>query len=140
VRTGRSYGPGPKAVAALALVFGAGWSLGAAPGTANSTEPPRDEAAAVEPPTKVIRIYAENWKWTPNVIRVARGTRLVLKFESHDAPHSFELKGYAIKVPLPQDSKAETSFVVDRPGTFRWRCGRPCGDGCPKMTGHLIVE
>ena len=99
------------------------------------TEPPEEER-----PTKVVKVFAENWKWTPKVIRVQQGTRLVLRFESVDAPHSFVLKGYGLKVPLPQDSKVEIEFIVDKAGTFRWRCGRPCGDGCPKMTGKLIVE
>ena len=104
---------------------------------AQQTDPP--DAERDEAPTKVIKMYAENWKWTPKVIRVQQGTRVVLKFESYDAPHSFVMKGYGLKIPLPQDSKKEVEFVADKPGTFRWKCGRPCGNGCPKMTGKLIV-
>jgi heme/copper-type cytochrome/quinol oxidase subunit 2 len=99
------------------------------------------EAEGEEPErkTKTVKMYADNWSWSPDLIRVKQGTRVVIRFENRDAPHSFVLKGYGIKVPLRQDAKAETEFVADKVGTFKWRCGRPCGNGCPKMTGKLVV-
>jgi len=97
-----------------------------------------EEAQA--PPVKQIKMYGENWKWTPKEIRVPVGTKLIIDFESFDASHSFELKDYGIDVPMPEGERARIEFVVDRVGTFKWRCGRPCGDGCPKMRGKLIVE
>jgi heme/copper-type cytochrome/quinol oxidase subunit 2 len=105
---------------------------------------PADEVEAVpaeeELPVKTVKMTAENWKWTPKEIRVAQGTRLRLVFQSYDASHSFELKAYGIKLPLPEGKTGEIEFVVDKPGVFKWRCGRPCGDGCAKMRGKLIVE
>ena len=95
---------------------------------------------APKAPVKKIKMYAENWKFIPNVIRVKQGTRVVIDFVSRDASHSFVLKGYKIKVPLPEGKTGHVEFVADEVGTFRWRCGRPCGNGCPKMTGKLIVE
>jgi heme/copper-type cytochrome/quinol oxidase subunit 2 len=103
---------------------------------AEESAPPAEESQ----PVKTIKMTAENWKWTPKVIRVAQGTRLRLEFQSWDASHSFVLKAYGIKVPLPQDSTAKVEFVAARKGEFKWRCGRPCGDGCAKMVGKLIVE
>ena len=44
-----------------------------------------------------------------------------------------------MKVPLPQDKTTAVVFVASKPGTYRWYCGRPCGNGCPKMTGELTV-
>jgi len=99
------------------------------------------DAGESEPaPVKRIKMTAENWKWTPKVIRVAVGTRLRIEFQSYDAPHSFVLKAYGLKVALPEGETAEVEFVVDTAGTFKWKCGRPCGNGCAKMTGKLIVE
>ncbi len=98
------------------------------------------EAEPAEAPVKQIKMYAENWKWTPKVIRVQQGSKLVIDFVSRDASHSFDLKAYRIKVKLPEGSETRFEFVADKVGTFRWRCGRPCGDGCAKMTGKLIVE
>ncbi len=100
----------------------------------------QEQEAEQPAPVKHIKMYGENWKWTPKEIRVAQGTKLIIDFESVDASHSFELKDYGIDVPLPEDTRARVEFLVDRAGVFKWRCGRPCGDGCPKMRGKLIVE
>jgi len=90
-------------------------------------------------PVKKIKMYAENWKWTPDVIRVDKGTKLEIRVESFDAPHSFELKAFGLKVRLPEGETTTIEFVADKAGEFDWRCGRPCGNGCPKMRGKLIV-
>ena len=123
----------------------AGWLLFGllAPASAaqESAPPATPPTAAAEPerPIKRIRMYAENWKWTPRTIRVTAGTRLVIEVQNIDSPHRFDLKALGVKVQLPEDSRITIEFVADKPGTFRWRCGRPCGNGCPKMTGKLIV-
>jgi heme/copper-type cytochrome/quinol oxidase subunit 2 len=108
--------------------------------TPEAAPAPAAPASPEAPKVKRIKMYAEDWKWTPREIRVAQGTLLQIDFESRDSSHSFEIKELGIKVPLPQDKKASYEFVVDRKGEFRWICGRPCGDGCPKMIGKLIVE
>ena len=93
-----------------------------------------------EQPVKLIKIYVEEWKWSPDVIRVKQGTRLKLEFLSYEASRRFDLKAYRIKVALPQDKIVTYEFVADKVGEFKFRCGRPCGDGCAKLTGKLIVE
>lgn len=95
--------------------------------------------AAEQAPVKRVKMYARSWKWTPDEIRVKLGTRVIIDFISEDASHGFQIKAYKIKVSLPQDKRAQIEFVADKVGTFPWRCSRPCGNGCPKMTGKLIV-
>jgi heme/copper-type cytochrome/quinol oxidase subunit 2 len=112
---------------------------------AQEAEAPAADAASAnqgqeEAPLKRIKMTAENWKWSPDQIRVALGTRVRIEFQSYDASHSFVLKAYKINVPLPEGKTGEVEFVADKAGEFRWRCGRPCGNGCAKMTGKLIVE
>jgi heme/copper-type cytochrome/quinol oxidase subunit 2 len=123
-------------LAALLLLL-----LGAlsAPGIAQQEAAPEGEAET-EQPVKQIRLYAENWKWIPNKIHVKQGTLLKIEVRNSDAPHRFDLKEYDLKVPLPEDETIHFEFVADKVGTFRWKCGRPCGNGCPKMRGELIVE
>ena len=100
----------------------------------------QDENEGAEgPPTKLIKMQARNWFWDPEQIRVKQGTRVVIEIDSYDAPHAFQLKDYGIKVNLPQDKKTRVEFVADKVGEFSWRCSRPCGNGCPKMRGKLIV-
>jgi heme/copper-type cytochrome/quinol oxidase subunit 2 len=121
----------------LSLLLLAG--AGAATRASEEAETPT-ESKPVEAPVKSIKMTAQNWKWTPQTIRVQKGTRVIIDFQSWDASHSFELKAFGIKVPLPQDKTGHVEFVADKVGKFKWRCGRPCGDGCPKMVGKLIVE
>ena len=88
---------------------------------------------------KEFKVLARNWSFTPDRITVEEGTKVILNVESHDAPHSIVLKAFRVKARLPQDKTTAVVFVADKPGTYRWYCGRPCGNGCPKMTGELTV-
>jgi heme/copper-type cytochrome/quinol oxidase subunit 2 len=101
---------------------------------------PAPPAAEEEEEVKLIKMYVEEWKWTPKLIRVPVGTKLRIEFLSYGASRRFDLKAYRLKVRLPQDKTVAVEFVADKKGEFKWRCGRPCGDGCAKLTGKLIVE
>lgn len=135
------------ALMAIALVF---LSVSSAPARAvgQQAEPvePTEAADPVAPAegaegeVKLIKMYVEEWKWTPNLIRVPVGTRIRIEFLSYGASRRFDLKAYRLKVRLPQDKTVAVEFVADKKGEFKWRCGRPCGDGCAKLTGTLIVE
>ena len=118
---------------------------GPAMGQEEPAEPAQEATAETgcaeeEAPEKFIKMYVEEWKWTPSEIRVEQGTRLKIEFYSYEASRRFDLKAYRIKVPLPQDKTVTYEFVADKAGEFKFRCGRPCGDGCAKLTGKLIVE
>lgn len=91
-------------------------------------------------PTKRFKVDAEKWAWTPDTITVKRGTHVVLELTSGDASRAFELKDYNVKVSVPEGETARAEFDADRVGTFSWRCSRPCGDGCAKLKGKLVVE
>jgi heme/copper-type cytochrome/quinol oxidase subunit 2 len=110
-----------------------------APGLAQQAPATEGEAEAKQP-VKEIRLYAENWKWIPNKIQVKQGTLVKVEVRNSDAPHRFDLKDYDLKVSLPEGETVHFEFVADKVGTFRWKCGRPCGNGCPKMRGELVVE
>jgi heme/copper-type cytochrome/quinol oxidase subunit 2 len=120
------------------LLFG---GLGSSPVAQEETEAPDVEApAAEELPVKFVKLYVEEWKWTPSEIRVPVGTTVRIEALSYDSSRRFDLKAYKLKVALPQDKPVTFEFVADKPGKFRWKCGRPCGNGCAKLTGKLIVE
>lgn len=131
MRTGQRTARWVGAVAVAALLVAAATGVA----TALDDVPDTDE----EQPTKLIKMQARNWFWDPEQVRVKKGTRVVLVIESFDAPHAFQLKALGVKVNLPQDEKTRVEFVADEVGEFSWRCSRPCGNGCPKMRGKLIV-
>jgi len=125
----------------LALVGLTALAISGLPAQQDPPQPPAaDQGGSNKAPVKQIKMYAENWKWSPSMIRVDQGTRLQIHFESRDASHAFVLKGYDINIALPQDTTADVEFVADRAGEFKYVCGRPCGNGCPKMKGKLIVD
>ena len=96
--------------------------------------------AEAEAPTKTVKMTVENFKWVPDQLRVEKGTKVVMHIRSYDATHRFDLKKpYNLKVVLPQSKTTEFEFMANHVGTFKWKCGRPCGNGCPKMTGKLTV-
>jgi heme/copper-type cytochrome/quinol oxidase subunit 2 len=140
-------------VAALAVSLGGGIALAraqqadkpAAPVEApeasseqGSAAPP--EAAPAKRPVRYFKLFADNWNWTPDVIRVKRGTHVVLTLWAERATRSFKLDAYKLNVLMPQEEEVKVEFDADQKGEFPWRCGRPCGNGCAKMRGTLIVD
>jgi cytochrome c oxidase subunit 2 len=122
------------AAAALALLPSAVAADAAAP------QPPAKQAKQAARPTKKFRLDAEKWAWTPDTITVKRGTHVVLDVTSGDASRALELKEYGVKATVPQGEVVRVEFDADRAGTFPFRCSRPCGDGCAKLRGKLVVE
>jgi heme/copper-type cytochrome/quinol oxidase subunit 2 len=100
---------------------------------------PAEVEPGEEAPVQEIKMIARNWYWDPDRIRVKQGTRIILRIQGFDAPHAFQLKAYGLKVPIREGETTTVDFVADKAGEFVWRCGRPCGNGCPKMRGKLVV-
>lgn len=133
--------------AGLALAIAVAAGLGGASGQeAPTPAAPECEKAPVsaESPAKqrvrTFQVYGDNWEWSPDVIQVQKGDHVVLRLKSFRASRSFVVKDYGIDVFLPQDQDVKFEFDADRVGTFVFKCGRPCGNGCAKLRGKLIVE
>lgn len=122
--------------AAAVLLLGTLGALGANAPVEVAPAPGSDAQTQV----REMNLYVEEWKWTPDTIRVAQGTHVVLHIRSFDASRTFSMKGYKLKVPLPQDQVQTVEFDATRKGTFPWTCERPCGNGCAKLKGTLIVD
>lgn len=111
-----------------------------------STPPPQERS---------ITIRARQYGYEPGVIRVNRGDRIHLKFQSDDVVHGFYLEGYDLDLTiLPRESEVEVRrpsqpdtvatveevvFTADRTGKFRYRCSHTCGFLHPFMLGELVV-
>ena len=107
---------------------------------APATETAAPAAPAEDQPFRDFKLYVQDWAWDPSTLRVGVGTKVILYIHSFDASRTFELKEFGLKVPLPEGKTVKAEFLADRAGTFTWRCGRPCGDGCAKLKGTLIVH
>ncbi len=129
---------------AVALSAGGGAALAWQQVTPPPEAPEAPEAPTAPPKAKkmvrTFKVYADNWSWSPDTIRVKQGDHVILKLHAYRATRSFVLKAYKLDVHMPQDEDVTAEFDADQKGEFPFKCGRPCGNGCAKMRGTLVVE
>ena len=97
-------------------------------------------APGVARPVREMNLFVKEWTWEPGTVRVKKGSHVILHIESLDGARSFALKPYGLKVPLPEGERVTVEFDADQEGTFEFKCGRPCGNGCAKLRGTLTVH
>jgi polyferredoxin len=111
--------------------------------------------------TRVVKLKAAKYGYTPAKIVVNQGDRIVIQPTSLDVTHGFYLDGYPVEFTIKQqglafqkytwededgslqtdwDKVSQIEFVADRKGKFIFRCTRICGNLHPFMTGELIVR
>lgn len=123
-----------------AWVLMAGLALGGAIRAEESAPAPAAPPAVAQRPVREFNLFVKEWAWEPGNLRVAKGSHVILHIESLDALRSFVLKDYGVKAPLPENERVTVEFDADKEGTFEFRCGRPCGNGCAKLRGTLTVH
>jgi plastocyanin len=94
---------------------------------------------ARSPTTRVIRVEASSFEYTPAVFGVNPGDRVTLEVVATDFVHGLYLDGYDLSITADPGQTARLSFVADRPGVFRFRCSVTCGPLHPFMIGKLYV-
>ena len=100
---------------------------------------------------------AKKYAYSPEEIRVKKGTRVQLKIRATDRTHGFKIRLYPEGTPekgepglqmkdnqkefkLEQNQERIIEFVSERPGTYIFRCSVFCGMGHRGMNGKVIVE
>ncbi|MDE3166752.1 MAG: cupredoxin domain-containing protein [Acidobacteriota bacterium] len=126
--------------AAAVLIFGAAALVG-------SRQP--------RPVDRTITVEAQQYGYTPGVIKVNKGDRITLRLKAKDVTHGFFLEGYDLDAKARPEMPSfwvrrpstgeeyrtteEIHFVADHEGKFRYRCSVTCGYMHPFMQGELIV-
>lgn len=128
------------AIAFAGLIFAPGTAIAQPTAPPAPTEGPGTPAPEAKRPVRTFMVYADNWQWDPDVITVQKGDHVVLKLHAYRASRSFYLKAYKLDVHMPQDDDVKVEFDADKAGVFPFKCGRPCGDGCARMRGKLVVQ
>jgi heme/copper-type cytochrome/quinol oxidase subunit 2 len=92
--------------------------------------------------TKVIRVTAERFAFTPSEIVVERGTTVEFHLTSDDTDHGFRIVGTDINVAIPKRRRGETvvRYAAETAGRFTIECSRPCGAGHTAMQASLVVK
>ena len=92
--------------------------------------------------TKVVRVSAERFAFSPSEIVVERGTVLEFHLTSDDTDHGFRIVGTDVNAEIPKRRRGETvvKYTADTPGRFVIECSRPCGAGHTAMRATLVVK
>ena len=90
--------------------------------------------------TKVIKMTAEKYHFTPETINVNLGDKVILEITATDTDHGFGLSAFNIDQNLPQGQTVTIEFVADKKGEFTFKCTSFCGWGHFGMGGKLIVS
>jgi plastocyanin len=88
---------------------------------------------------KEILIQARRYSYSPNIIEVNKGDRVVLRLISEDVHHGIYLDGYGLQTSARPGQEGTISFQATRTGRFPFRCTITCGALHPYMIGYLEV-
>lgn len=127
----------------IIAVFAFGGNSSNAPSTSNpspSISKSKKEGSFQTPKTVEIDVVAEQFKFSPNPIRVKYGDRVVLNITSNDVTHGFALPDFNINEVLNPGQTVRVEFIANKKGRFGFYCSVPCGAGHVGMRGNVIVE
>ena len=122
----------PRRLAVLVLLAGLALVVAFAP-------LPAAVMGADPPATRKIQVEARTFEFTPNVIRVNRGGRVVIELAAMDVVHGLYVDGYDVQTSAEPGAPSRVEFVANKTGKFRYRCSVSCGAMHPFMIGELIV-
>lgn len=97
-------------------------------------------ARAEEPASRVIKIVAKKFDFTPAEIHIKKGEHVVLELTSADRKHGFKVPELGIRVEVPPGTTTRVDVTPQKAGKFGFACDVFCGDGHEDMTGTLIVD
>lgn len=102
-----------------------------------------DTAAAAVPAdagARTIKMTAELWKFTPNVIKAKQGEKVTLEITGVSGTHGLSVPELGINETVFQGKTISVNVPTDKTGTFDFRCSIQCGSGHNDMTGQIIIE
>lgn len=109
--------------------------------------PPADistgEDAESSAPVTELAMESFRWGYSPNVIHVKQGTRVMIHLTTRDVAHGFNLPAFDVAETILPGKVTMARFVADKKGTFTFGCDVACGTGHSEMEkggGTLIVE
>ena len=89
---------------------------------------------------KEFTMIATDFAFTPGVITVNQGDTVILHITSKDVAHGIAIPDFNVSQQLPVGEEKTVQFIVDKKGTFSFRCNVLCGTGHREMIGSLVVN
>lgn len=115
--------------------------------------------AAQDQNSQVIEMTAKKYDFTPSVVHMKAGSKIVLKITATDRSHGFHIPTVADGSPqdaapglvlnesapgncyrLEKGQPVSVEIEAKTPGTYTFKCCVHCGLGHGKMKGELIVD
>ena len=87
----------------------------------------------------VIKITAQKFKFTPNVIVIRKGRLTELQLVSLDVPHGFNCPGLKLRADVVTTKPAYLQVKAAKKGSYPFFCDIYCGEGHQGMTGKIEV-
>jgi heme/copper-type cytochrome/quinol oxidase subunit 2 len=91
------------------------------------------------PRTVTIPIQAKSFAFSPGIVKVNQGDRVIFELTSTDVVHGLHLENYDLSMVSDPGQTTSLNFIADKQGTFRFRCSVTCGNLHPFMMGKLKV-
>lgn len=100
------------------------------------------EDPVVEPSQNVkeFDIIAKQWDFTPSVIAVDVGDKVILNINDVDVSHGFTIFEFGVNERLTPGKTTRVEFIADKAGEYTFLCSVPCGRGHSGMRGTLVVQ
>jgi heme/copper-type cytochrome/quinol oxidase subunit 2 len=100
------------------------------------------EGMPFEAPVQKVLITGEDCGWSPNLVKVEKGTHVILDIESVDWDYNFKLDHYNLAFEVPKGEKVTAEFYADDTGEFEYGCYIETGQKYfwGGMIGKLIVK
>lgn len=92
-----------------------------------------------QPAPQRIEVSAKRFAFSPSVLTLKQGQRVVLVLKSEDVPHGIRLKELGIDTKAEKGKTSEFSFTPKITGTFVAHCAVFCGAGHGTMTLTIHV-
>jgi cytochrome c oxidase subunit 2 len=87
-----------------------------------------------------MRVLKNQWKWEPNVIKVASGDKVILNIYNEDTyDHGFAIDVFGVNRRLFPQTTTVVEFTPSLTGKFNFYCSVPCGEGHYDQIGTFIV-
>lgn len=90
--------------------------------------------------TKEFTMNATDFAFSPEVIEVNEGDKVILYVTSTDVAHGIAIPEFNVNQDLPVGEEKKIQFLADKKGTFNFLCNAYCGSSHREMTGSLIVN
>ena len=89
-----------------------------------------------------VLITGEDCGWSPDLVRIQKGTHVILEVESADWEYNFRVAHYGLAFIIPEGKKVTAEFYAKDEGEFEYGCYIETGEKYfwGGMIGKFVVE